>query len=159
MSSPRDFECPTCDACAGSPCKRPSGHRVFGGGFHVARECRAEATDRIAREPWPDGWPSVWRASVELRMHQPKKGRPCGEPVGKDTFTADWWHPAWTPPTRISPGAECPRCGREIWLNDTVPTAPAAISAASLAAGSAAAPEPAIPAGPEAQPTLFEEAL
>lgn len=66
MSSPKDdFECPTCDARPGSPCKRPSGRRVFGGGFHVARERRAEPAQRIAREPWPDGWPTIWRASVE----------------------------------------------------------------------------------------------
>jgi hypothetical protein len=37
MSSPRDVECPTCRAKEGSPCRRPSGHYVFGGGFHAPR--------------------------------------------------------------------------------------------------------------------------
>lgn len=34
---PRDVACPTCQAKAGSPCKRPSGHNVFGGGYHSPR--------------------------------------------------------------------------------------------------------------------------
>jgi len=36
-SSPRGVSCPKCDAAPGHPCKRPSGHSVFGGGFHVER--------------------------------------------------------------------------------------------------------------------------
>jgi len=42
MKSPKDVECPTCYAKPGSPCKRPSGHTVFGGGFHVPRIKKAE---------------------------------------------------------------------------------------------------------------------
>lgn len=34
---PRSVECSTCHAKPGSPCKRPSGHTVFGGGFHAPR--------------------------------------------------------------------------------------------------------------------------
>lgn len=34
---PRSVACPTCYAKVGSPCMRPSGHRVFGGGFHAPR--------------------------------------------------------------------------------------------------------------------------
>lgn len=37
-ASPKDLYCPTCRAMPGSPCKRPSGHAVFGGGFHAPRE-------------------------------------------------------------------------------------------------------------------------
>lgn len=36
--SPKDRACPNCGAGPGSPCKRPSGHAVFGGGFHAARK-------------------------------------------------------------------------------------------------------------------------
>src|SRR3990167_9454376 len=38
MTTPKDRTCPNCGAGPGSPCKRPSGHAVFGGGFHKARE-------------------------------------------------------------------------------------------------------------------------
>lgn len=42
---PRDpaleVECPQCHAPIGSPCMRPSGHRVFGGRVHSARDQRA----------------------------------------------------------------------------------------------------------------------
>ena len=34
----RQVECPTCQAKPGSPCMRPSGHRVFGGQVHPARD-------------------------------------------------------------------------------------------------------------------------
>ena len=33
----REATCPTCGAKPGSPCKRPSGHTVFGGDVHSAR--------------------------------------------------------------------------------------------------------------------------
>lgn len=33
----RAHACPTCRAKPGSPCKRPSGHTVFGGDVHAAR--------------------------------------------------------------------------------------------------------------------------
>ena len=33
--------CPQCLALSGSPCKRPSGHDVIGGGAHVEREQKA----------------------------------------------------------------------------------------------------------------------
>ena len=32
------IDCPTCHAKAGVHCKRPSGHRIFGGGEHASRE-------------------------------------------------------------------------------------------------------------------------
>ena len=34
---PKSLPCPTCRAKPGGPCRRPSGHNVFGGGFHAAR--------------------------------------------------------------------------------------------------------------------------
>jgi predicted nucleic acid-binding Zn-ribbon protein len=37
QESAKDRECPTCHARPGSPCRRPSGHNVFGGGFHSRR--------------------------------------------------------------------------------------------------------------------------
>lgn len=33
----RRVACPTCKAPAGAPCKRPSGHAVFGGDVHAER--------------------------------------------------------------------------------------------------------------------------
>lgn len=43
--SPKDLPCDTCKAPAGSPCRRPSGHAVFGGGFHAPRrKAYAQAT-------------------------------------------------------------------------------------------------------------------
>jgi len=41
--NPRAVACPTCRAKPGAPCKRPSGHRVFGGASHSARVKAAEA--------------------------------------------------------------------------------------------------------------------
>lgn len=38
MSSPKDIRCLHCGAKPGSPCKRPSGHNVFGGDFHEGRK-------------------------------------------------------------------------------------------------------------------------
>jgi hypothetical protein len=37
IPDPRAVACPTCRAKVGSPCKRPSGHTVFGGGHHAPR--------------------------------------------------------------------------------------------------------------------------
>jgi hypothetical protein len=37
-----EIDCPTCRAKAGVHCKRPSGHRIFGGGEHASREKAAE---------------------------------------------------------------------------------------------------------------------
>lgn len=45
-ASPKDVSCPTCQAAPGSPCKRPSGHRVFGGAYHAPRERAFEAAVR-----------------------------------------------------------------------------------------------------------------
>lgn len=43
---PRDpaleVKCPTCRAAIGQRCKRPSGHRVFGGAPHDARDILAD---------------------------------------------------------------------------------------------------------------------
>lgn len=36
--NPRSIACPSCFAKAGSPCRRPSGHNVFGGDFHAGRK-------------------------------------------------------------------------------------------------------------------------
>lgn len=49
MTSPRAFGCPACGAEPGSPCVRPSGHAVFGGGFHAARRYAADRAGRPAR--------------------------------------------------------------------------------------------------------------
>lgn len=43
---PRAVECPTCGAGAGSPCRRPSGHRAAS--LHVSRISVAEELDRRA---------------------------------------------------------------------------------------------------------------
>lgn len=37
-ADPRSYPCPSCGAKPGSPCKRPSGHTVFGGGYHAPRQ-------------------------------------------------------------------------------------------------------------------------
>ncbi len=39
----RAVACPSCGAPAHRPCKRPSGHAIFGGGVHAAR---VELADR-----------------------------------------------------------------------------------------------------------------
>jgi hypothetical protein len=44
--NPRSVACPICRAKVGSPCMRPSGHAVFGGGFHAARRIKAATTPR-----------------------------------------------------------------------------------------------------------------
>lgn len=49
--SPKDLPCDTCKATAGSPCKRPSGHAVFGGGFHAPRRKAFEAARRAPTSP------------------------------------------------------------------------------------------------------------
>lgn len=38
----KEVQCPHCAAQPGSPCKRPSGHTVFGGDFHAGRKARAK---------------------------------------------------------------------------------------------------------------------
>lgn len=49
-SWPRDpaleVPCPDCTAPVGSPCRRPSGHRVFGHGVHGARDLAADAAGK-----------------------------------------------------------------------------------------------------------------
>lgn len=44
--TPKDVPCPTCRAKSGSPCRRPSGHVVFGGGFHALRYRALEERSR-----------------------------------------------------------------------------------------------------------------
>lgn len=50
--NPRDVACPLCGAKIGSPCMRPSGYTVFGGGFHAGRIQAAErkAEKEMARD-------------------------------------------------------------------------------------------------------------
>lgn len=43
---PRQVACEQCGQPAGSPCLRPSGHTVFGHGYHAIRR---DATERQAR--------------------------------------------------------------------------------------------------------------
>ena len=45
--------CPKCGAPVGSPCKRPSGHELYGGVAHVERE--REAVDEGLMEMYPEG--------------------------------------------------------------------------------------------------------
>jgi hypothetical protein len=42
----RGAACPTCGAAIGRPCKRPSGHAVFGGDVHAPRRRLAEEASR-----------------------------------------------------------------------------------------------------------------
>ena len=42
LESPKDVNCPMCRAKKGTPCKRPSGHTVFGGDYHKERKERFE---------------------------------------------------------------------------------------------------------------------
>lgn len=42
---PLSVACPSCHADVGKACKRPSGHRVFGGGVHKEREAQARQHD------------------------------------------------------------------------------------------------------------------
>ena len=50
FSLPKFYICPTCGAQPGHPCKRPSGHTVFGGGFHSPREKLAEGKENTMTE-------------------------------------------------------------------------------------------------------------
>lgn len=54
-SWPRDpaleVECPTCRAPIGSPCRRPSGHPIFGGSPHAARDLLADREGHYGRCP------------------------------------------------------------------------------------------------------------
>jgi hypothetical protein len=43
---PRAVQCPTCHAKPGSPCRRPSGHNVFGGDVHAERRAAAAVKHR-----------------------------------------------------------------------------------------------------------------
>lgn len=50
---PRDpaleVPCPTCGAAVGRHCRRPSEHRVFGGGVHPDRDRAAMAAGNLAK--------------------------------------------------------------------------------------------------------------
>jgi hypothetical protein len=52
---PRDpaleVECPKCHAPVGSDCKRPSGHRAFGGQPHADRDRAALAAGKLGKCP------------------------------------------------------------------------------------------------------------
>ncbi|MDP9478974.1 MAG: hypothetical protein M3R38_25395 [Actinomycetota bacterium] len=60
IRSPRDVQCPHCKAPPGSPCKRPSEHTVFGGGFHVSRKRRVGALPPPTPETSDDRQPSLF---------------------------------------------------------------------------------------------------
>jgi hypothetical protein len=73
-----------------------------------------------SRDPWPGGWPRCWRR-MELRRH-----RRCGELLAHDPFCGEWFHPAYHAESGFAArssgyGARCPRCGREVHLDDTEP--------------------------------------
>jgi hypothetical protein len=44
---PLSVRCPSCGAAPGIHCKRPSGHRIFGGGEHDARCNKAEEAAHV----------------------------------------------------------------------------------------------------------------
>lgn len=46
-----DIACPACHAKPGIHCKRPSGHRIFGGGEHDSRYNLAEEKSSQVRPP------------------------------------------------------------------------------------------------------------
>lgn len=48
LDQERAVTCPTCGAKPGSPCMRPSGHRVFGGASHAPRYAAFEMAKDLA---------------------------------------------------------------------------------------------------------------
>jgi len=81
----KDVHCPLCKAHKGSPCKRPSGHTVFGGDFHKDRKER-HAFVMTLDQKQDQGYHGARRlASLLLKVECPlcksPEGRECDMPV------------------------------------------------------------------------------
>lgn len=52
--TPKDYRCPTCNAQPGAPCKRPSGHTIPFGDFHMERRDLSWQMEEVRRQNSPE---------------------------------------------------------------------------------------------------------